>query len=431
MTQYVDSTATGGSNNGTNWANAWLASQSALTNAAAGEEVWVSVNHAEVLSAGNQTLTCSNGTDAAPVVVLSMTPVGAAGGTYTAGSSTQIRTNTVASDDLSLTGSMYWVGIMFSADLINPSVGNNSYRRFVDCHITSDFQLNCTSSSVEVNFFGCTLVNTNSAITGTGAFTGARGTRYVFDNCVFSALTDADPVNFFYDAGNEISIFVKDCDLSALSGFSGSIFAITGSSRAITVNSKFPAETIAGTLIPGAYISMFNSGAGNTNVDRYVKDYFGEVSDSTSIYLAGSDGTTSYSFLMDPSGNGAKEQVQSLRYLLGAISIDASAGVTIKVNITYDSATPLQDDEFWIEVEYADDTTNLGLIATTAPGLATTPSNLTTNSESWTGTGGFSNPVTAHCITSAISDGKACMALVYACLVKDQVVYVCPEIVVG
>jgi len=434
MTKWVDSNATGGTDTGDSWTNAYLTIQQALTAASAGEEIWVAAGgtpHNETLAAGNVTLTCANGTDASPVVVLSIDP---ADDSYNPVSVAQITTNTPATDDLDLSGWFNLCGIALKCDLLSPFV--TSYMRMVciDCLIEVDTYITADRTRCSLELRGCTITNTSATM--------SQGTIWLYycdllvDNCTFTTPIDTTPPGLITATTSHCTITVKNSDFSAYTSFvSGVIRVVTEDTacKYLFINNKMAAgEPLlnVSAMSAGSELVAYNTGSGNTLTDYYYLNYYGEVLDSTSIYLTGSDGVTNYSFLMDPSGNGLKEQVQPLRFMLGSVQLDASASETVKVNITYDNATALQDDELWIEVEYADDTTNQGLIATTAPGIGVTPSNLTTNSESWTGTSGFTNGVTAHCITSAISDGKACMARVYVCLAKDQTVYVCPEVVV-
>jgi len=255
-----------------------------------------------------------------------------------------------------------------------------------------------------------------------------------FIDCDWDDFTGDDtPVCAFQLNGGNGDFTAIGCDFSAINNLSSGFFYFA-SSEGTTVtleNCSLPTgETLTYNLPAGCVVNMYNT-IGNTLVDRYYEDYYGIVSESTSVYLAASDGTTSYSYLFDPGSNGLIEQTQGLRFLVGCVpDFDATAGDQIKVNIVYDSATRLQDDEIWLDVEYMDDTTSQSLWVDTLPGLDGTPANLTANSESWTGTSGMTNEQTEHLITSAISDGKAGPAKVWLVLTKDQDVYVCPDIVV-
>jgi len=72
---------------------------------------------------------------------------------------------------------------------------------------------------------------------------------------------------------------------------------------------------------------------------------------------------------------------------------DSTSETTFTVEGVLDSAVNLQDDELWMELDYpVNNTDGLGGRATSRVALPLdSPSDLSSSSGTWTGTGGFSN----------------------------------------
>ena len=180
----------------------------------------------------------------------------------------------------------------------------------------------------------------------------------------------------------------------------------------------------------------FHSVDDGDNIHTFKEYYFeGLIESDTAVYLdATYDGSNGYSAKMTSNAN-AIEWTRPLRFKLADIYVDAT-GKTLTVETLTDNVT-LQDDEFWIEVEYPDSTTGaLGNILDTKPAtIFTTPSNLTASSKGagdWTGESGTPvyQKVTAD--FTGVADEAVGVYTVWACLAKPSTtVYVDPFITVA
>jgi len=182
------------------------------------------------------------------------------------------------------------------------------------------------------------------------------------------------------------------------------------------------------TLQNESFIKVYGSNA-DTIYEFQEKTYEGSTVSATNCYRTNGakyDGTNGYSAKM-VSDSTTKELISPLRFKLA--DVWCSANPTLTIHIITSNIT-LQNDEFWIEIEYPDATIGaLGKIDRTsrAATILTTPANLTSDSgEGWTED--LASEVKQK-IVETISGGQAGIHTIWACLAKPSTtIYVCSKV---
>lgn len=222
---------------------------------------------------------------------------------------------------------------------------------------------------------------------------------------------------FCRNTSNNAHAIFEDVDLSDLGkgAYAAYLFDMAGATGVSMqfLRCKLPDD--AGFVISQEDASYYNSGkvvlhhcsSANQTYDFYERSYEGTVEDSTSIYRTGgaSDGTTALSAKMVSSA-GCVENIIALE----SPPIHAWTGSTTSKTFTieglWDSATNIQDDEIWMELEYpANNTDGLGAVARDKCAILGTPADQTASSETWTTTG-LTNP-NKFKLSVTVTPGKA------------------------
>jgi hypothetical protein len=111
-----------------------------------------------------------------------------------------------------------------------------------------------------------------------------------------------------------------------------------------------------------------------------------------------------------------------------AVAIGATGSKTVTVEVAFDNAAELTNADLWLELGYLG--TGSGApqetwASTRAADILATPANLTSSSEAWTGTGGWSNAKTRKLTTTVtVNEGGILRARV--CSTKALTIYVDP-----
>ncbi len=121
-------------------------------------------------------------------------------------------------------------------------------------------------------------------------------------------------------------------------------------------------------------------------------DYWGSTVHDDTIFLAASDGTQGISWKMVSTAN-AVEFSEPTKSPPIYSWVDATGSTTFTVNMVWDSASDIQNDEAWLEIEFLEASADVDSAFTNdrMAGISGTPADQTNNTESWTGTSGFSN----------------------------------------
>ena len=414
------------------WDKAAVTLDIALAAQAVGGIVWVASDHAEEEGA-NYTLAATNGTSASPIRVISADRTsGEPPATYQTMVAGSGLIYAGATYDLVFTGAAIFIGMNFKNgdDITMTDEDKDLY--FIDCKIQifdliqigskgdtaliwRDVDLVCLDSvyialNASFQWEGGTLTFDGGSI-DTGLFRAAgRGGYVKVSDVDMSALANNDylihtPADLTYE------YTFKRCKLGSYSGLTSA--AITGS---------------------GVIVKVHHSANAN-EIYQLEEEYFeGSIYSDTGVYLdATYDGTNGYSAKMVSSAN-VIEWVKPLKFKLAEIYIDAT-GKTLTVETLTDNVT-LQNDEFWLEVEYPDSTTKaLGnILKTKSETILTAPANLTASGVTWTestiGTP-VEQKVVADFSSESVTDEAAGVYTVWACLAKEATVYVDPKITVA
>jgi hypothetical protein len=325
MTIYVDSNATGGSNTGGSWANAYLTLQQS-TGAAAGENVLVADDHNQV-AAGSITCNYSLGTRLNPVRVLSVdkaddslspgATIDADGGFY----------------DLTLRGNVVVNGLVFLLGDDFFTQDSDAWIRLEQCTINCDrWYINYLSTDVYREVFDCNITVASSIQVD------YEGSSFRFRNTAFTFSVDG----LFLATGIESAdVLLEDCKADSnpilfknASNFDG----LQATLRRCSVHSSF--DAFDGDLNPNnsyrpAWVLLENCNSGTitdpTLGIKWYEDYFGTAYHTTSVYRTGGadDGeqANAYALHMETNDN-AKESILPLGIVLGSIWIDPDVSPT-------------------------------------------------------------------------------------------------------
>ena len=420
---YCDQELGTGSDNGTDWANAYKLLSSALdgTNTAAGDTLWVQGDQA---TSGSVTLKgvaaftnnpprvigVIEGTSNTPPVAADIVPGlrnGSATRAYdqTAGNAAPIFATSVASSDIVLNG---YFGLIYG--LVLKARDNFTFADTVaavinieECELrsgdgeTGNFRFGSSlgSSSVLLNFKNCKF---SAGTDGRFATSGRQG-MFLFENCIIDI-----PNSTLIDPGS-MSFTFRGCDFPAatttmITGGGGDRPQIPilfhncqiNSSAALATGSigkKFRTEVI-----------QTSSGTGKTTGESFLElDIItseGDIVLETSRVRTGgaSDGGDgAWSLAYTPGVNGTRDNLVGLigPWLTQKIVGDGTAQ-TLTVHIANDlaesdPANTYNDDDVWLDVEFpsAAGTADWDTV-TTQMDLEATPVQITTETETW-GTG--------------------------------------------
>ena len=421
-TYYVDSNATG-LNDGSSWTDAWTSIGSA-TGVAAGDDVLVADNHAETPSFPWPTF--ANGDPNNPIRFVS---TNTSTGVYSAGATLNSASNAGISGS-----SILMEGFNFNLVYGFSTGGSSSVPRgdvviFRNCV----FSWNTTSNQTFAigNYLSlailesCTLGNTSSGLLSF-SFSGFASRKLIAKNCLIEKFQTLLVGGSYYEYSG--SHYFSNCE------FPDTDYIVDAGATIIEAelhNCKMKTGFALFDAPPyDEKVAILNSSDGTLSNPEVgitkVGSARGEVTSSTSAYRSSgaNDGTQDYSWQMI-STSVAKEN----KVFLEAIPITKyvqSGSQTITVYIAGGSS--LNNDDFWIEVESPSELaspTAQGKFRTTKPNPLATPTALTSDTSSWTGTG----VGTKQKIEVAISPTIAGTVTVRCYLAKPSTtVYVDPKI---
>jgi len=441
----------------------WGAAHARLANAfawgAAGDVFWISDNHAET-QAVSMTLT-SSGTAAAPCKVLC---VDDSDELPTALATTATITNT---NNILFVGFMYIEGINFIINTANnysfsfAATTVETYQYIKNCTLnmgtgsTSVVTVDSQGGSSSVGQKGRTVIFDNVKIrfdhTGQGVQLG--GSRFEWINTPDAIDTDGSiPTSLFLGKGsNYMAVMqgkVHGVDLSAL----GSEKNLVNSTSTYVCGDVYFGNCVLGSGV--SVLSGATPGQGGVNVflDQCMSGdpssgpfsaaytYQGSVKTDTAVYRTGgaSDGTA-YSLKMTTNTTGVSFISPLVTRPIMMAADTAGSAITVTAHIAMEEgATPLQEGNCWMEVEYMG---TAGSVLTSfiddngdATVLTADTTDQETSTETWTGFTGTPVKQKLACTFTPAEKGYY-MVRIYlarpAAATTGPPVYVCPKLVVS
>lgn len=367
------------------WAKAATAFATAVTQEAAGDDIFLATDHSEAPT----TITYAfSGTNAAKSRVISTER---AGSTYSRASAAQIAQT--GANDTTITGWVKFYGVYFRVgDDFIITAASTSYQ-FEDSTIEatgSGSTVNIGTSGVtnHVTFNGVD-VDLSSASGGNG-FSISTAALFSWIGGTLSFGGTPLPATLFSTPTRASNIDIRDVDLSSLT----TIIFSTSSTTAPLVGKISNCKLGVGVALynsigrPGTEVTMFgcDDATGNDLYRMQRATYYGDVTQDDATYRdsGASDGTTNISWKMVSNAN-AIEYSESL--ISGWISgwVNSTGSTTFTIEMLSDNVT-YQDDEIWIEIELLDDSasTQGAIFNDRMATILSTPANQATSTEAWT-----------------------------------------------
>jgi len=409
---YARSSDGSDADDGSTWALAKAKISGATAIDAAGDTIWVSKLHSESTSS---TLTMSvAGTAGSPVRILCCDDTGDPE-PPTALSTGAVVATTMSNPILLTGGHCYVYGIEFSAGSSSNSVylalqGNPSASQG-QTYEKCKFKLGATSSSATIRVVSSAPYATSRTqwidCDVQLAHASQRIITYgaAFEWCGGALLMGTSPTYLLSAGGSGYAAQVR-MDGVDLSAADAAIDICNGQSsgamdllvRRCTLPTDWTGNLFSGTVLAGVRGVMLDcdeAGTG-TNYRVWVEDFAGSIRDDTGIYLSDGDydGTTRFShrYITKATCNELSGRFCSHEF---SVWNDVTTGtVDVSFEIVHDSATDLTTADVWPEVFVRDDasSTQGTWVRGGVADILTAGTNWPNSSETWTGTGGFTNP---------------------------------------
>ena len=411
---------------------AYVTLNAAIAASAAGETIAIASDHSEP-ALGALINAMGIGTSADPLIIISLNRADDTYQNMVDGGGRIVMSGT--SNDLSLGEWVIWVGVdIFVSDNIyvnatgthhvidsKVEVLGDLYSLTAATHLTTtvfEKVVYVQAGAGTLNIAHCTFHWRGGSYSFNGGSitnlisTSSEGLNVIIEDVDLSAIGAGD---YLVEAsGTKTDILFKRCKIGAIAGF------------------------INGTIGNEGFNVKIHSCSASDIVYQFHEAYmYGTISDDTANYLnATADGSTGYSAKMVTNAS-PLEFYKPLKFKLADIWCAANPTLTIE---TITSNVTLQNDEFWIEVEYPDGTTKAqGNVMSSKVGASgesdwfgnpsTAPANLTTSTAAWTEV--LATEVKQK-IVLTIAGGGAGVHTVWACLAKPSTtVYVDPYVTVS
>ena len=427
---YVDETRTGGLDNGTSWANAFLTMAQADTAASAGDIVWVDNGHNENMTA---TFTFTGGTTAAPIFWYS---VDSTDDSYTPGATL----TTTTSKSIRFDEALYFFGLDLLPDN-DISMLEDAHVVFTDGTIGSDEWFTSNADC----YMECH--NVAFRFSGTGGkmkFQGGLSLAW-FDCRIDSA--GSSPNFLFETSSRGGQLFFQGLDVTHMNS-TGYVFqapVVLGDGHCLIRGSglHMGASQSVFNADPDdenkTWVEIYNVDSGNTQYGHYIANGMGVCVEDSTTYVTAvkkTDGQAT-SWQIDTNTR-ALDGLAPFRIPLPPFYADANP--TLSVEFLAAAGVTYQDDEVWVEVTYPDATTGSierrDVSSRMTDITGGTPANLlTTGTASWTEV--LTGTPQAQRIEVVIGDGvkpdgQAGTHQVWVCVAKpSETLRVSPEVLVS
>jgi hypothetical protein len=388
-TYYVDSNATG-LNDGSSWTNAWTSLASSNGSATtAGDVVYVASDHSETTTTN---LSWSGGSETNPIQIINVDKT-----------TNQYTTSSQAT--YYKTGGFYIGGIGIRVFGIRFE-SNTSVITTATDFIYTDCYFDIGYDSGSKGFQGALTGNTGKLISCTirtqrGSVVAFGGnSRVIFENCtMFSQRIAASTVTIISNGASNnwrlgSTAEFRSCNLSDFDYLYGGNSSWKHQLDVVLSNCEFPSSYSyqpSDTISPRRVLVSACSGGTtypNINIDSAFYNVRGYAKGVTSHYRSGgaSIDSTGYSWSMQSNAN-AVESLAAAESLPITKYVEAASQTII---LYLAGSSSLNDDDFWIEVESPSEESSATAqkkFRTTKPNPLATPTALTSDTSTWTGTG--------------------------------------------
>lgn len=427
------------------WEKAATTLATAVTGAAAGDNIYVSSTHSAT-GLASQTLTFP-GTASNPLKVVSVSDSAAPPTAVAAGGSEAFASAAV----LSIGPFGYVEGLSFTAGTGTTSTGS--------------ITLSSGSGAQSSEFKDCTFALNNTG-SGSRIFLQANNfsaaSRVAAKNCTFTLSNHAaqaisiggrvqisggsvtGPISYTtsglfqtQSAGRNTYAEIDGVDFSGVGSGTRLVGSSTASMITKIMNCRLPAgwtgTLFTGTRFSGQRVSMYNCDNADTNYRLWIEDYAGSIRDETTVVRTGgaSDGATPLSWRMTTNAD-ANNLTTPLRSDPIMVWNEATGSpVTVTVEMVTDGVT-LTNADAWLEVDYLG-TSGVPLGASASSKVATiltTPANYASSSAGWTTTG-LSSPVKQKMSVTFTAREVGFLSAAVRLGKASTTVYVCPKVEVS
>ena len=399
-TIYVDSNATGGSNTGVDWTNAYLTLESGLSDWSAGSSdvIWMASDHFETFAAQKTYNWTGNNNE--PTLIYS---VNSSTDAYEPATSVQIQVTAAA--NLRFDDAVAMFGLYLEAGTDFYPVGQVVYY-LKDCTIKYSQQAHTTYGLYVGNPQGkyyiedCTFIGHTSYICQRGIHIGSGD--FVANNCTWTqgAISTIGSVIDRTTGGGAIYA----CDFSNLSYTSGAdLVRVVGYGGYYEINnckynSSFPrtsSSNVGFSRTSNAVEAAFTADGASTAklYDFAVETPYGDTTHTASIYRSGgfvdADGDTPIAHIMEPDSTSC----DPTSFVLFGPELtgyyDSTGSVTFRVEALHNYSTAPTKDELWMDVYYLG-TSNSTKWSRAGGRQIWSTSNWATSSATWSGDSGYS-----------------------------------------
>lgn len=422
-------------NSGADWSNEKQTLATGIAGIdAAGDRVLINSAHTE--STATLTYTCP-GTATSPCQILSVTPTGASGiSSLTAGAAF------TSSSAQTWSGSFYAYGLSLIAS--GGSMTLASAAASVQVWDSCSFSLTSATSGARI------IIGTNTANAGNSATlnspvfqTGSTGQRISYAGDVringgsWSA-SGTDPTAVFIPYGADGGgrggmLTVQGFDFSNLPSTVNLIGDSHGGTPALFRDCILPASWTGAPISSsdvkdGHQVELWNYKVGSTWTRFWLRDTRRDLTPETTIVRSGgaSDDAGSYSVKMVTTSACAYPSSVARSMPLAVANSTTGSSLTVTVQIIRDSATALDDDEVWLEVEEPDGT----ITTDAAASVIATPAAQTSSSETWTTTG-MTNPNEQELAVTINASVAGPLLVTVCCSKPSTTLYICPKVAVA
>lgn len=414
------------------WAKAATSFATAVSAASAGDRIIIGHDHSETI--GSVTYAFPGIISSPNEMISALSTAGGSTVTYTKAGNIQISVTSDASQDLSITGYVKFFGVSIRvADNFTTS-GSGSLVDFDDSvlEIGSGQSGQWQMGGIEQNLIRLKNTDVNFSF-GTGFFACGNNTDFVWEGGTLSL--GGQPTALFDDFSRMAQVNVMGVDLSALTS---ALLDISESAkiearfRHCLLNSGVALSTGAiGARSSRILMSGCDDTTGNDLYRLEYIDYWGSTVHDDTIFRDGgaSDGATRISWKMVSTANAAEfsEPTKSPPVVAW---VDSIGSKTFTVHLVFDGVTDLDDDEVWLELEYleASADTDSAFADDRSADITATPAAQATSTETWIGTGGFTNENKQQ-LDVAVTVNRVGPIIARVCLAKPSTtIYVDPKL---